>query len=60
MRYDGHDGRWDTCYSRTGFIVGGEFPRRGHSYQRYTSLIAVVRSCDLKDTIHKLRKGTLT
>lgn len=42
-----HDGRWDSCYSKTGFVVGGHIPRRGHSYQRYRSLVDVVASWDL-------------
>jgi hypothetical protein len=42
-----HDGRWDSCYSKTGYVVGGHIPRRGHSYQRYRSLVDVVAGWDL-------------
>jgi hypothetical protein len=42
MRFDDHDGRWDICYSKTGYIVGGTMPRGGHGYRRYASLRDVV------------------
>jgi len=46
-----HDGRWDTCYSRTGFVIGGQLPGIGHGYRRYETLNQIVRSCDLKKAI---------
>ena len=49
-----HDGRWDLCYSRTGYIVGGALPGRGHGYQRYETLTDVVRACDLAAVISAL------
>lgn len=47
----GHDGRWDTAYSKTGYVIGGALPGRGHGYQRFRSLGAVVRGCDLAKVI---------
>ena len=43
----GRDGRWDTTYSKTGYIVGGHLPGRGHGYRRFRTLTGVVRACDL-------------
>lgn len=51
-----HDGRWDTAYSRTGYVIGGELPGRGHGFQRFSSLVAVVRSCGLAKVIEKNRR----
>lgn len=42
-----HDGRWDSAYSKTGFVVGGHLPRHGHGYQRYRSLVDVTEAWDL-------------
>jgi len=50
-----HDGRWDVAYSRTGFVVDGQFPRRGYSHQRFRSLRGVVSAWDLKKVIEKGR-----
>lgn len=52
----GKDGRWDTAYSKTGFIVGGALPGRGHGYQRYVSLTDVVRACDLAKVLKDGRR----
>lgn len=30
MGDDEHDGRWDVTYSRTGFVVYGDIPGKGH------------------------------
>lgn len=49
------DGRWDTCHSRTGFVVGGHMPGIGHSYRRFASLARIVRVCDLERTIARSR-----
>jgi hypothetical protein len=56
MAFDDHDGRWDICYSKTGFVIGGQLPGYGHGYRRYTSLAQVVIACDLEDVIRQLRK----
>ena len=56
MGDDKHDGRWDTCYSKTGYVVGGQFPRRGHSHQRYRSLVDVVTSWGLEKPIAEDRR----
>lgn len=50
----GKDGRWDTAYSKTGYVVGGQLPGRGYGHQRFQSLSAVVKGCDL---IKVLAKG---
>jgi len=54
---DKHDGRWDVVHSKTGFIVGGNMPGRGHSYRRFRSLKDVVRVSDLTKVIEKGRRG---
>lgn len=51
----GRDGRWDKAYSKTGFVVGGNLPRRGHGYQRYRSLSDVVEAWELAKVIAKKR-----
>lgn len=51
----GRDGRFDTAYSKTGYVVGGNLPGRGHGYVRYRTLGAVVRACDLVEVIAKKR-----
>ena len=56
MVFGEHDGRWDTCYSKTGYVVGGSLPGCGHGYQRFRSLTGVVRACDLKEVIEKDRR----
>jgi hypothetical protein len=53
----GKDGRWDTAYSKTGYIVGGALPGRGHGYQRYRSLGSVVRACDLEKIVVRKPRG---
>lgn len=55
-RTDGkHDGRWDVTYSRTGYIVGGSMPGGRHGHQRFRSLAAVVRGCDLTEVLARSR-----
>jgi hypothetical protein len=58
-RVDGkHDGRWDVTHSRSGYILRGTFPGyRGLRYQRFRSLLDVVRACGLTDVISKKRRG---
>lgn len=57
-RTDGkHDGRWAVEYSRTGYVVGGSLPGRGHGYQRFRSLADVVRIRDLAGTLARSRRG---
>lgn len=51
-----HDGRWDTCYSKTGFVMGGDFPGIVHSYRRFPSLVAVVRTSKLGEVIASARR----
>jgi hypothetical protein len=52
----GRDGRFDVTYSKTGFVVGGNFPGEGYGYRRFATLLDVVRTCDLADVVAKLRK----
>ena len=52
----GHDGRWDAAYSKTGFVVGGNLPRRGYGYERYRSLANVVAAWDLAKSIAEARR----
>ena len=52
----GRDGRWDTTYSKTGYVVRGHFPGNGYSCRRFRSLGAVVRVCDLEKVIAKDRR----
>jgi hypothetical protein len=51
----GRDGRWDSAYSKTGFIIGGDMPGRGHGYRRFRSLADVVRVCKLGAVIARKR-----
>lgn len=51
-----HDGRWDVTYSRTGYVVGGQMPRGGHSYRRFESLHDVVTAWELTKVIAELRE----
>ena len=51
-----HDGRWDVTHSRTGFIVGGQFPRGGYGHRRYRSLSDVVQIYALTKVIEKDRR----
>lgn len=37
-----HDGRWDTAYSKTGYVVGGQLRGLEHGYRRFTTLVDVV------------------
>ena len=53
----GKDGRWDTAYSKTGYVVGGQLPGRGYGYQRYRSLGSVVRACRLEKVVARKRRG---
>ena len=55
----GRDGRFDTVYSKTGYVIGGQLPGRGHGYQRFRSLGAVVRVCDLGKGIVEARRRAL-
>jgi len=50
-----HDGRWDVTHSRTGFVVYGALPGRGHGGIRYETLSQVVASCDLERVIERTR-----
>lgn len=50
-----YDGRWTAEYSRTGYVVGGALPGRGHGYQRFRSLADVVRVCDLDQVVARTR-----
>ena len=43
----GRDGRWDTAYSKTGYVVAGQLPGIGYGHRRFSSLAAVVKVCDL-------------
>jgi len=55
-RADGpRDGRWDTYHSTTGFIVGGQLPRRGYGHQRYRSLVDVVDAWELEKVLMEVR-----
>lgn len=58
MPFDDRDGRFDVCYSKTGYIVGGNLPGIGHGYRRFESLVDVVRVSQLAGTIEKRRKQT--
>ena len=46
-----HDGRWDTSYSKTGYVVGGQLPGLGHGYRRFATLAGIVKACDLNTVI---------
>ena len=52
----GRDGRWDTAYSKTGYVVGGQLPRSGYGHRRFSSLASVVRSWDLAQVIAEDRQ----
>ena len=52
----GRDGRWDTVYSKTGHVVGGQLPGIGYGHRRFGSLAAVVRVCDLSKVIAEDRR----
>ena len=52
----GRDGRWDTAYSKTGYVVGGQLPGLGHGYRRFRSLRDVVRVCELTEVIARGRR----
>jgi hypothetical protein len=51
----GRDGRWDTVYSKTGYVVSGNFPGYGYRHKRYRSLAAIVRGCKMDKVIAKKR-----
>jgi hypothetical protein len=51
-----HDGRWDVTYSRTGFVVYGDLPGKGHGGVRYETLAQVVASCGLTEVIERARR----
>lgn len=51
-----HDGRWDVSYSRTGFVVSGQFPGFRYGHQRFRSLRAIVAACELESVIEKARQ----
>ena len=55
----GRDGRWDTAYSKTGYVVGGQLPGKGYGYRRFSSLAAVVRACELAKVITENRPRAL-
>ena len=54
----GRDGRWDTAYSKTGYVVAGQLPGIGYGHRRFSSLTAVVRVCDLAKPITENRRRT--
>jgi hypothetical protein len=54
------DGRWDTVYSKTGYIVSGNFPGYGHRHKRYRSLAAIVRGCKLAQALASARSKKKT
>lgn len=51
------DGRWDTSYSKTGYVISGNMPGYGYRHKHYRSLAAIVRGCDLTKVIAKERRG---
>lgn len=51
MAFGKYDGRWDTAYSKTGYVVGGSLPGLGHGYRRFKSLADVVMACELAKVI---------
>jgi len=51
----GRDGRFDTVYSKIGYVVSGQFPGNGYSSRRFRSLGRIVQVCDLKQVIAKDR-----
>lgn len=53
----GKDGRWDVMYSKTGFVLSGDFPGRAHTARRYVSLSHVVQAADLDPIIKEQRRG---
>lgn len=54
-----HDGRWDTCYSKTGYVVAGNFPGYGYRHKRFRSLVGVVRATRLHEALarDRVRRG---
>lgn len=52
----GRDGRWDTAYSKTGYVIGGSLPGRGHGHQRFRALSDVVRVYRLAKAIAKKKR----
>jgi hypothetical protein len=55
-RGDGaHNGRWDTAYSKTGYVVGGQLPGLGHGYRRFATLASVVAAYNLAAIIERDR-----
>lgn len=52
----GRDGRWDTAYSKTGYVVGGQLPGHGYGYRRFRSLAVVARVFDLAAVIARRRR----
>ena len=50
------DGRWDTSYSKTGYVISGDLPGYGYSHKHYRSLAAIVRGCDLAKVIAEDRR----
>jgi hypothetical protein len=53
----GRDGRWDVTYSKTGYVIGGQWPRGGHGYRRFSSLGSVVKSFELAKIIEEQHRG---
>ncbi len=49
------DGRWDTSYSKTGYVISGYMPGYGHRHKHYRSLASIVRGCDLAKVIEEDR-----
>ena len=52
----GRDGRWDTAYSKTGYVVAGQLPGIGYGHRRFSSLAAVVRVFDFAKPITENRR----
>lgn len=55
-----HTGRWTIEYSRTGFVIGGQWPRGGFGYRRFDSLVQIVRNFELAAVIRALPPETTT
>lgn len=53
----GRDGRWDVTYSKTGYVIGGQWPGSGYGYRRFSSLGSIVKICELAKVIKEQRRG---
>lgn len=54
----GRDGRFDTAYSKTGFVVGGQLPGEGYGYRHFKTLARVVHVSELEKDIEKIRRAS--